>query len=267
MVVRIQATHSSFGYGEGPIVRGVSLEVREAELLTIVGPNGAGKSTLIKGLAGLISPSEGRVEAAGESLCAMDLGKRAKMVAVLPQSLRHLQGITVAEFVAQGRYVHRPSWQHMGAMDEEVIGRSLQRCELGGLKDRPMNQLSGGERQRAVFARALAQESDILLVDEPTAALDGRHQLWIFEQLASLAASSTAVVAVTHDLNLASQFSHRVVLMEDGAVSKQGDPKDVLTPGYLKGLLGENFLTGQETSSICQEERPWFIPWLPPPSS
>ncbi|MFT7616933.1 MAG: iron complex transport system ATP-binding protein [Planctomycetota bacterium] len=261
MVAHLVSNNLSVGYGEKPVVSGLSLEIEAGELVAIIGQNGVGKSTVVKGLAGLIQPMAGSIEIMGEDLVSLKVSHRAKKIAVLPQTLRFLRGITVAEFVTQGRYIHRPSWQRISSDDEAAIEDSLQINELTELRDRPMDQLSGGERQRCVLARALAQEADILLVDEPTAALDARHQLWAFRRLEEVAKQGKAVVVVTHDLNLASQFADRVVYLNDGQVAAVGTPQEVLRPEKLDALLGNHYLAGTSYSGAKNEERPWFIPW------
>ncbi len=261
MVAHLAAQNLTLGYHTEPVIADVQLEVAGGSLVAIIGRNGAGKSTLVKGLAGLLSPLAGQVHVLGQPLSAMVPKERAKKIAVLPQTLRFLSGMTVTEFVTQGRYVHRPSWHSMSAKDEAAVAASLATSELEDLTDRALDELSGGERQRALFARALAQETDILLVDEPTAALDGRHQLWAFKKLSDLAQSGCAVVVVTHDLNLASQFAERIVLLEDGRVCAAGRPKDVLQPENLQGLMGDSFLSGSHFACGASEDRPWIIPW------
>lgn len=262
MVVALAAKNLTLGYDNEPVVTDISFEVEVGELLVVIGKNGVGKSTVVKGLAGLVEPMAGSVEILGAKLKSLKAAHRAKKVAVLPQSVRFLSGITVSEFVTQGRYIHRPSWQRISAADEEAIAASLEANELVQLKDRAMDQLSGGERQRCVLARALAQESEILLVDEPTAALDAKHQLWAFRRLAELASDGRTVVVVTHDLNLASQFADRVAYLDDGRIAAIGTPTDVLRPEKLKSLLGEDFLSGTSFAAAKGQERPWFIPWL-----
>jgi iron complex transport system ATP-binding protein len=221
------------------VLRGVDLAARDGELVALVGPNGAGKSTLLRVLAGLLRPTAGTVAIDGADLGALERRAVARRVAVVPQVFETLFPFTVREIVALGRTARLGLFGSLGSADLRAVDRAL--ADLGATKlaDRHIDRISGGERQRAVLAMALAQESEVLLLDEPTAHLDPAHQRQTLEQVARLArARGLAVVAVLHDLNLASALATRIVVLDDGAVVREGDPREVLTSALVSEVFG-----------------------------
>jgi iron complex transport system ATP-binding protein len=227
------------GYREREVLRGVDLAAGDGELVALVGPNGAGKSTLLRVLAGLLRPAAGTVAIGGDDLLALDRGAVARRVAVVPQVFETLFPFTVREIVALGRTARLGPFGSLGTADLRAVDRAL--AELGSteLADRRIDRISGGERQRAVLAMALAQETDALLLDEPTAHLDPAHQRAALEHVARLAHKrGLAVVAVLHDLNLAAALASRIVVLSDGVVVREGEPREVLTARLVRDVFG-----------------------------
>ncbi|HLQ05268.1 MAG TPA: ABC transporter ATP-binding protein [Verrucomicrobiae bacterium] len=227
------------GYRDRDVLRGVDLAAREGELVALVGPNGAGKSTLLRVLAGLLRPVAGSVSIGGDDLLALDRGAVARRVAVVPQVFETLFPFTVREIVALGRTARLGAFGSLGSADLRAIDRALAELGSTALADRRIDRISGGERQRAVLAMALAQETDALLLDEPTAHLDPAHQRATLEHVARLAQErGLAVVAVLHDLNLAAALATRIVVLADGAVVRDGEPREVLTASLVRDVFG-----------------------------
>ncbi|HYR95036.1 MAG TPA: ABC transporter ATP-binding protein [Methylomirabilota bacterium] len=227
------------GYRDRDVLRGVDLAARDGELVALVGPNGAGKSTLLRVLSGLLRPVAGSVSIGGDDLLALDRGAVARRVAVVPQVFETLFPFTVREIVALGRTARLGALGSLRSADLRAIDRALRELGSTELADRRIDRISGGERQRAVLAMALAQETDALLLDEPTAHLDPAHQRATLEHVARLARErGLAVVAVLHDLNLAAALATRIVVLADGAVVRDGEPREVLTASLVRDVFG-----------------------------
>ena len=262
-MVTLAAHEVVFTWPDGPrAVDGVSLAIERGELVAVLGPNGAGKSTLLKLAAGLVEPDAGRVELDGRPLGGLSKRERARRVAVVPQALRALPDVTVATFVASGRYAYLDAWRRPSASDRGAVRRALERADVEDLGERLLTQLSGGQRQRVLVARALAQEADTLLVDEPTSSLDPEHQIAVFELLAELTCSGASVLTVTHDLNLASQFATTVALMDAGRIVARGGPEEVLRREVLEPVYGPHLRYGRWPAPRGDGERPFVVPWL-----
>jgi iron complex transport system ATP-binding protein len=215
--------------GGRAVVRDVDLVVPQAQWVGLIGPNGAGKTTLLRALAGLV-PHDGSVTL--HERPTRELSRRAwsQLVAVVPQEPVTPPWMTVAEYVLLGRTPHLGQLARESAEDRAAATRTLARLDLLDHRDRPLGTLSGGERQRVVVARALAQEASIVLLDEPTAALDIGHQQQALELLDTLRAESAlTLVAAMHDLTLAAQYADRMILLDDGRVAADGAPAEVLT--------------------------------------
>lgn len=237
--MRLEASELCFAWPGGVLaVDGVSLQCAAPGLITLIGPNGSGKSTLLRILCGLLVPQSGRVLLDGRPLPVGDAKACARAIALLPQFLPALPEVRVRDFVLSGRYAHLERWNRISAHDREVVEHALAECDLRGLEERSMSELSGGQRQRVLIARALCQEASILLVDEPTNALDPEHQVQVFELLEAQRRLGRLVIAATHDLNLAAQYSSRVVLMHAGRVAAQGSVLEVLRPAVLRPAYG-----------------------------
>jgi iron complex transport system ATP-binding protein len=225
----------TLGYERGrEVLRGVSLDVDSGALACVVGANGTGKTTLLRAMSGTLTPLSGEVSLEGRSLSSMRRDEIARVVAVVPQDLPTVDGFSVREVVAMGRAPHQGRWMRASTHDEEIVSRAMQRCSVDALADRPFDALSGGERKRATIAQALAQEPKLLLLDEPSAFLDVRHALQIFELLAAEVARGLAVVANVHDVPLAARFADRVVVLARGSVVASGAASEVLTPAALR---------------------------------
>lgn len=245
----------------GAAVVDVDVELAEGELLAVLGPNGAGKSTLLRLLAGLLRPGRGSVCLGGETLADLAPRERARRLAFVPQALTALPEVTVEAFVGYGRYAHRGILQGAGVEDRRAVQDALAAADLSELADRPLAEISGGQRQRALLARALAQEARLLLVDEPTGALDPEHQLRIFDLLSELCGAGRAVVVVTHDLNLASQFSDRALLLDGGRSVCSGPTGEVLRPEVLEPVYGDQLQFGSLPMPGGAGERTFVLPW------
>ena len=223
--------------GGRPVVDRVDLEVAEGEWLALIGPNGAGKTTLLRAIARLVDFS-GSISLGGRATAEMRRTELSRLVALVPQDPSTPPWMTVGEYVLLGRTPHLGPLAKEGRHDREAAGRALERLDLVDYKQRRLDTLSGGERQRAVVARALAQEARIVLLDEPTAALDIGHQQQALELLDLLRGESgLTLVTAMHDLTLAAQYADRMVLLDGGGVVADGTPRDVLT----EALIGRHY--------------------------
>ena len=207
----------------------VSLEVERGGWTTLIGPNGAGKSTLLRAVAGLVE-HDGRVTVAGRDLRALGSRDRARLVASVPQAPLLPFDMTVSEYVLLGRTAHLGLLGRSGAADRATAAAAAERLDLRALADRRLGELSGGERQRAVLARAVAQDAPVLLLDEPTAALDVGRQQEVLELVGELRAErGLTVLGAMHDLTLAGQYAERLALVDGGRIVAHGPPAEVLT--------------------------------------
>ena len=216
----------------------VSLDVAQGEWLAVIGPNGAGKTTLLRAMAGLV-PVAGVVEVEGSDAAGRSRRVLARCLAYVPQTPLVPEGMNVREYTLLGRTAHLSYLAMESRRDFEAVDAVLARLELDPFAHRPLTSLSGGERQRAVLARALVQEAPVLLLDEPTTALDLGHQQQVLELVDELRRErGLAVVSAMHDLTLAAQFAERLVLLSRGAVAVEGTPEDVLTEDILSRHWG-----------------------------
>lgn len=259
MVSSLVVTGAQYTYPSGVrAVGGVDLQVGSGELLALIGPNGSGKSTLLKLCAGLLRPLEGDVRYENQRVWEFDAQTRARHIALVPQSLRALPDVTVHDFVLGGRYGHLGFWKQESAHDLEMARLALAAADIEPLAERLLTELSGGQRQRVLISRALAQEAMLLLVDEPTNSLDPEHQVQVFDMLAGLARNGRAVLVVTHDLNLASQFATRLAVLRQGEVVASGSPSEVLRPEILEPVYGPHLHYGTLGE---HPPRPFVLPW------
>ncbi|MEK7863541.1 MAG: ABC transporter ATP-binding protein [Chloroflexota bacterium] len=228
----------SAGYGDRLVLHECDLSLASGEVMSVVGPNGAGKSTLVRVLAGLVRPHRGTVTLDGAGIAALTRAELARRVAVVPQSFETLFPFTVRELVALGRTARLDLLGRGAKDDAAAVARALETLELMALADRRVDQLSGGERQRVVLAMALAQETGVLLLDEPTVHLDPAHQLATIALLRRLAHErGIAVLSVVHDLTLAS-LADRVVVLVDGRVVRDGPPLAVVDERLVREVFG-----------------------------
>ncbi len=233
MTAALELRGVSVAYGRATVLDRITLDVPTGEWLGLIGPNGAGKTTLLRAVAGLVEAS-GTIRLAGRAAGELGRRERARLVALVPQTPLTPPWMTVAEYVLLGRTPHLGVLAREGRHDLEVAQAALERLELGPLARRRLGTLSGGERQRAVVARALAQEARIVLLDEPTAALDIGHQQQALELLDVLRREQElTLVAAMHDLTLAAQYVDRMVLLHGGRVAADGPPGAVLTQALL----------------------------------
>lgn len=239
MTARLEAERLDFAYGGRRVVRDVSLALAAGEVIGIIGPNGSGKTTLVRLLSGVLVPQAGMVRLGGAPLTALGRREIARRIAVLPQAPRLDFPFTALEAVLMGRAPHRSGLGLPGRHDVEVARWAMTLVDVAGLASRPVDALSGGERQRVFLARALAQEPGVLLLDEPTAHLDLRHQVGILGVARDLARErGLAVASVLHDLNMAARWCDRLVLLAAGTVVAAGSPGDVLVPERLAAAFG-----------------------------
>lgn len=252
----IAAKNVSFGYGRAPpVLRGVDLEVRGGELVALFGPNGAGKSTLLGILSGRLAPSEGAAEIDGRPTARWGRRELARAVAAVPQENAVALPYTVGEVVLMGRAPHVGRFALEGEADVRAARAALEALDLWPLRDRRVGEVSGGERQRAAIARAIAQETPCLLLDEPAAFLDVRHQIDVYRLLLARAREGRAILAASHDLNLAAQYASRVALLKDGRIRAAGPPEEVLTAP----LLREVFEAEVEVARREKTGRPYIV--------
>lgn len=234
----LSAENLSLSYETTPIIHSLNLETPSGQITALIGPNGCGKSTLLRGLARLLKPKIGSVLLNGLAIQTIPTKQLAKELGILPQSPVAPEGITVRELVAQGRYPHQDWFQQWSHADEEALQKALTLTTLTHLTDRAVDTLSGGQRQRAWIAMALAQETDILLLDEPTTYLDLAHQLEVLELLVKLNQEGKTIIMVLHDLNHAAHYADHLVALADGRISAQGTSHEVITEEIIRDVFG-----------------------------
>lgn len=230
--------HLTLGYDREDIISGLSLELPDGQITALVGANGCGKSTLLRGIARLLRPRAGDILLDGQSIHQIPTRQLAAKLGVLPQAPIAPEGLTVRELVAQGRYPHQRWYQQWSDDDERAAHRALEMTNTASIADRPVDSLSGGQRQRAWIAMALAQETDILLLDEPTTYLDLAHQVEVLDLLVDLNANGRTIIMVLHDLNHACRYADHLLAMKNGAVIAQGDPSRVITTDLVEEVFG-----------------------------
>lgn len=224
----------SVSYGNRPVLKDVSLQVSSGEVVALIGPNGVGKSTLIRAVSGVVPAQHGRIRADGQELTRLSPMQRARLLSVVPQSASMPPAFTVWEAVLMGRTPYLNFLGQTSRSDEEKVREALQRVDALDLSERRVGELSGGEQQRVLLARALAQSTPILLLDEPTAHLDMQYQVHLLELVQGLARQDhLAVLIAVHDLNLAARYADRVALMVQGEIKAAGTPRQVLTPELI----------------------------------
>jgi len=239
VATRLRADSVVLGYDARVVVHGVDLALPPGRVTVVVGANASGKSTLLRGLARLLAPRDGAVLLDGEDIHRLPTREVARRLGLLPQTPTAPEGITVGDLVARGRAPHQRWWQQWSLADAAAVTEALTATSLMDLADRPVDELSGGQRQRVWIAMALAQDTEILLLDEPTTFLDLAHQVDVLDLVAELnARRGRTVLMVLHDLNHASRYADHLVAMKDGRVVAAGDPATVLTPGLVAEVFG-----------------------------
>lgn len=255
----LAACDLTLAYGPRPIVKGLSVAIPLRSFTVLAGPNGSGKSTLLRGLSGGLKPLAGQVLLDGRPLSGWGMRARARRIGLLPQAPQTPEGLRVADLVAYGRHPHRGLLSRWSAANQAACNRALEQTGMQDLALSPLDALSGGQRQRAWIAMALAQESDILLLDEPTSFLDLSHQLEVLRLIGDLVAAGRTVVAVLHDLNQAARHADHVIVLQSGKVVAAGPPDQALSAGVLARVFG----VGATVLSDPRSGRPVFIPYLP----
>lgn len=237
----LMAAGLDLGYGDRKIVSALDLNVPAGKLTVIVGANACGKSTLLRGLARLLTPTRGAVYLDGKPIHQMPTRDVATVLGVLPQSPIAPDAITVTDLVGRGRYPHQGWFRRWTPEDDAAVTEALRATDTLELADRSVDELSGGQRQRVWIAMALAQETDLLLLDEPTTFLDINHQVEVLDLLTDLVKSSgRTVVVVLHDLNLACRYADHIVAMKAGSIVTEGRPVEVITEDIVKHVFGMN---------------------------
>lgn len=234
----IQIEHLSFHYGEREVLTDVSFTAREGELVSVLGPNGVGKSTLFRCMLGLLKPSAGTVKVQGQDISGMNLRELAQTIAYIPQAHHPAFGYTVLDMVLMGTSAHVSAFAAPGAKQLAVAQEALERLGLSDFAGRDFLRLSGGERQLVLIARALAQQSRTLVMDEPTANLDFGNQMRVLGHIRALADAGYTVIQSTHHPEQAYRFSHRILAMQDGRVLADGTPQEVMTAPLMEALYG-----------------------------
>ncbi|MEV7557383.1 ABC transporter ATP-binding protein [Streptomyces sp. NPDC089795] len=230
---RLTAENVTLGYDQRVIAENLSVEIPDNSFTVIVGPNACGKSTLLRALSRMLKPSAGRVLLDGQAIGSMPAKKVAKTLGLLPQSSIAPDGITVADLVSRGRYPHQGLLRQWSDEDERVVNESMASTGVAELADRAVDELSGGQRQRVWIAMALAQQTPLLLLDEPTTYLDIQHQIDVLDLCAELhETQGRTLVAVLHDLNHAARYATHLIAMRGGAVVAEGPPA-VPAPGPM----------------------------------
>ncbi len=229
----IEARHLRFRYGQQVVIDDVSLSLDSGEMLGVIGPNGSGKSTLLRLLSGVLAPASGEVRLHDRSLASYTRRQLGQAIAVVPQHTQIEFPFSVTEVVLMGRSPHLGGFAFEGDRDVHVARAAMRRTGVLDLAHRSIHELSGGERQRVILARALAQEADILLLDEPGAFLDIRHEVEIYDLLHDLQHEGRSIITVLHDLNLAALYCDRVALLKAGRLFRVGPPSAVITYAAL----------------------------------
>ena len=227
------------GYGERTVLEGLDLTIAPGRITSIVGANACGKSTLLRTVSRLLAPSQGRVLLDGKSVHRSPTRELARTLGLLPQSPIAPEGITVADLVGRGRHPHHGLMSRWTSQDDAAVATALEVTGTADLADREVDALSGGQRQRVWIAMALAQQTDVLLLDEPTTFLDVNHQVEVLDLLTDLNHSrGITIVMVLHDLNLAARYSDRLVAMHGGRLYAHGRPEEVLNEAVIQSVFG-----------------------------
>ncbi|MEG0859208.1 MAG: ABC transporter ATP-binding protein [Pseudomonas sp.] len=235
---RLQADAVTLRYEQRTISQDLSLRIPDGSFSVIVGPNACGKSTLLRALSRLLTPAVGQVLLNQQPIGEITAKDVARRLGLLPQSAVAPEGITVADLVARGRYPHQSFLRQWSQADEQAVFEAMQATQVAALSDRLLHELSGGQRQRVWIAMVLAQQTPILLLDEPTTFLDIAHQIELLELLADLNRQGRTIVAVLHDLNQACRYASHLIAMKDGAIVATGKPAEIFTEQLVEQVFG-----------------------------
>ncbi|WEK60851.1 MAG: ABC transporter ATP-binding protein [Candidatus Microbacterium colombiense] len=238
MPARLHAADVTIGYDRRVISEGLEVRIPDGSFTVIVGPNACGKSTLLRSLARLLKPMRGGVLLDGASIAGMPAKALARQVGLLPQTSLAPDGIVVADLVSRGRYPHQKLIKQWSAEDARAVADALAATNTTELSTRLVDELSGGQRQRVWVAMALAQETPIVLLDEPTTFLDIAHQIELLELFRRLHGEGRTLVAVLHDLNHAARYATHIIAMKDGQVVAEGEPREIVTVDLVREVFG-----------------------------
>jgi iron complex transport system ATP-binding protein len=255
--MQIEAQGLGIRFGATTVLRGVDFAARSGEMIGLIGPNGGGKTTLLRAIANLRPPQEGAIRYDGRAADALGASALARRIAYLAQGGDVHWPMRVEALVELGRLPHRKSFQRFDAADRDAVERAMAAADVAFLRHRTMSEVSGGERMRVLLARALAVEAEMLLADEPIAALDPLHQLRVMELLRATTRTGRGVIVVLHDLALAARFCDRLILLAHGGVLAQGSPGDVLTDPNISRAYGVAVVRGE------RDGVPFLLPWAP----
>ncbi|MBU4265632.1 MAG: ABC transporter ATP-binding protein [Candidatus Altiarchaeales archaeon] len=251
--MKLKINDVEFRYASTPIIENICIEVAPSEIVIICGPNGVGKSTLIRCINRILKPRNGGILLDGLEIKNMSMIEIARQIGYVSQSSSNVFPVTVFDMVLMGRRPHI-GWRS-SEMDEEKVVKVLKLMEIEDLALCDFNELSGGQQQKVIISRALAQEPDVLLLDEPTSNLDIRHQLEVMEIIKNLAAEKgISVIMAVHDLNLASRYADKVIMMKDGSIFSAGDPTSVLTHENIFSVYGVIAVVKNESG------KPYIVP-------
>ena len=243
-MIKIKLENFSTGYKNKIIIDSINLSINSGEWLGIIGANGSGKSTLIKGICRIIKPQKGKVFLRGKDINNLSNKSISQQISFLPQGINSNLSISVSDLVALGRSPYKNFWDFdLTKNDKSIIEESLKLVEILELKDCLLSEISGGQRQRAFLALALAQETEIIVLDEPTNYLDINHQIKFLQILKDLQLKKNlTIITVLHDLNLCARFSDQIAALKDGLLIEVGDPKDILNNNIIKNIFDINVL-------------------------
>ncbi len=254
---RLVADDLTLAYGDRVIIENLDLAVHTGVITTVIGPNGCGKSTLLRSLARLMKPKAGKVVLDGKAITAMRTRDVARVLGMLPQAPTAPEGLTVGDLVSRGRHPHQSWIRQWSSDDESEVASALALTGVADLADRPVDELSGGQRQRAWISMALAQGTDILLLDEPTTYLDLAHSIEVLDLVDRLHEEmGRTVVMVLHDLNLAVRYSDQLIVMCQGKVVAAGPPKEIISEKLLLDVFGLEARVIEDPVS----DRPLIVP-------
>ncbi|MDF5755723.1 ABC transporter ATP-binding protein [Spongiactinospora sp. TRM90649] len=253
---RLHGSGLTLGYGEREIAADLSITIPDRSFTVIIGPNACGKSTTLRALARMLKPSAGSVYLDGSVITSLPSKEVARRLGLLPQSSIVPDGITVADLVSRGRYPHQRLMRQWSRDDEAAVGAAMAATDVRDLADRPVDELSGGQRQRVWLAMVLAQQTSILLLDEPTTFLDIAHQIEVLDLCAELHEQGRTLVAVLHDLNQACRYATHLLVMRDGRIVAEGDPREIVTAE----LVAEVFELRCEIIEDPQTGTPLIVP-------
>ncbi|MFF1712888.1 ABC transporter ATP-binding protein [Streptomyces sp. NPDC058268] len=268
---RLSARELTLAYEDREVVHELDLAVPDGKVTVIVGPNACGKSTTLRALGRLLKPRSGAVLLDGEALAKLPTKKIAQQIGLLPQTPVAPEAITVADLVARGRQPHQHWWQQWSEEDERAVREAMERTDVATLAERSVDELSGGQRQRVWIAMALAQETELLLLDEPTTYLDIAHQVEVLDLVRQLNHDrGRTVVVVLHDLNQAARYADHLVAMRTGRIVAEGAPADVVTEDLVRDVFGLECVVVPDPvtgSPLVVPGAPWAADARPQPSS